>query len=68
MRSGYPADHFGNDVDEVGWIEPGAAQLVELFRGCGDAFCTRVGGVVFGGDVGREALRKGKVSKVVVGV
>ena len=29
--------HFGHDVDEIGRIEPGAPQVVELLRRCGDA-------------------------------
>ena len=65
---GIAGDDFGLDLDEVRRIEPGAAQLVEPLRRFRNADRAGVSSIIGGGDVGRQAIGKGKVSKVVVGV
>jgi hypothetical protein len=51
---------LGNDVDQVGRIEPGAPQIVERLRGGGDSLRARIGGVSGGGNVGRQAGGEGE--------
>jgi hypothetical protein len=51
---------LGDDIDEIGRIEPGAPEVVEFFRGGGDADGARVGGVVGGGNVRRQAFGEGE--------
>jgi hypothetical protein len=65
---GIPRHEFGHDLYEIGRIEPGVAQLVELScrRRDGDRAVVRdVGG---SRQVWRQTFGKGNVSKVVLGV
>ena len=51
---------LGNDLDQIGRIEPGAPQIVERLRRGGDSLRARVGGVFGGGNVRRQAGGEGE--------
>ena len=61
-------DDLGDDVDEIGRVEPGAALCVEILGGGSNADGAGIGGVVGGGDVGGQAFGKGKGLDLIVGV
>ena len=57
---GIAGHDFGHALHEIGGIEPGLAQVVEALRGSGDGDRARVGGVVGGRDVRRQAFGEGE--------
>ena len=53
-------DHLGNPVHEVGGVQPVFALGVQVGGGGGDLLRARVGGIVGGGNVGRQPLGEGE--------
>ena len=57
---GIAENNLGNNVDQVGRIEPGVAQFVEALRRIGDGNRARIVRVIFSGDVRCQSFGEGE--------